>query len=300
LKSFYCEENENKKIIDSNEAVTLKLEQIRKTITNGEQGKGGFSLGLKPENVEELLEGEDGENVLDDEHVAEHMKTFAEAQAAYDMEMSEDMKQMADNIISEAKAQAKSIVQSAEMDAARLVADARNDADAIKDNAHNEGFEAGRQDGIKSLDDDKKRLNEEYDEKERLLKAEYAKRSKDLEPELVDIMIDVFSSITKELASEQKDMILTLIDKVISGTEASSNYIIRVCREDAQFLRDNRENVLKRINRDVHLEIVEDVSMKRNECLVDTDLGIYDCSLDIQLENLIKSLKILSCVSEKS
>ena len=33
-------------------------------------------------------------------------------------------------------------------------------------------------------------------------------------------MIDVFSSITKELSIDQKDMILTLIDKVISGTEA--------------------------------------------------------------------------------
>lgn len=35
-------ENDNKLIIDSNEAVTLKLEQIRKTITNKATGKGDF------------------------------------------------------------------------------------------------------------------------------------------------------------------------------------------------------------------------------------------------------------------
>ena len=103
FKSFYCAENENKKIIDSNEAVTLKLEQIRRTITNKNGEKGDFSLGLNPENVGELLEDEDGENILGD---AEAVR-----QAASTMEADENIRQMADNIISEAKMQAKTIVQ---------------------------------------------------------------------------------------------------------------------------------------------------------------------------------------------
>lgn len=291
LKSFYCAEKENKKIIDSNEAVTIKLEQIRKTIINKNGVKGDFSLGLNPENVEELLEGENGENIL--------AETEAAAQTAYTMETDADMRQMADNIISEAKDKANSIVESAKIDAAKLVADARNEAEAIKSSAHAEGFNEGRNEGIKSLDDEKEKLNSQYNIKVQELSADYEKKVRDIEPELVDVMIDVFSGITRELSLEQKDMILTLIDKVISGTEASNNYIIKVCREDAEFLRENREKVLSRIGRDVHLEIVEDISMKRNECLIDTDLGIYDCSLDIQLENLIKSLRILACTAEK-
>ncbi len=291
FKSFYCAENENKKIIDSNEAVTLKLEQIRRTITNKNGEKGDFSLGLNPENVGELLEDEDGENILGD---AEAVR-----QAASTMEADENIRQMADNIISEAKMQAKTIVQSAEMDAARLVADAKNEAEAIKNSAYEEGFNVGKNDGIKSIDDEKVKLNIQYNERVEELEADYRQKKKEIEPELVEVMIDVFSSITKELSIDQKDMILTLIDKVISGTEASNNYIIKVCKEDAEFLRGNRQNILKRISRDIHLEIVEDVSMKRNECLIDTDLGIYDCSLDIQLENLIKSLRILSCTSDK-
>lgn len=291
LKSFFCLENDNKMIIDSNEAVTLKLEQIRKTITNKGTGKGDFSLGLNPESVEELLTGENGENILG--------STDADEQIAYTMETDADMRQMADNIIAEAKSQAKSIVQSAEMDAARLVADARNEAEAIKNNAHEEGYNQGRNDGLKSLDDDRAELESKYNEEVNKLSLDYEKRVKEIEPELVDVMIDVFSSLTKELSSDRRDMILQLIDKVISGTEASSNYIIKACKEDAEFLRSNRENILERIGRDVHLEIVEDISMKRNECLIDTDLGIYDCSLDIQLENLVKSLRILACAADR-
>lgn len=283
-------ENDDKKIIDSNEAVTIKLEQIRKTITNKRGGKGDFSLGLNPENVEELLTGENGENILEE----------AGEQAAYTIEPDEDMLRMADNIIAEAKAKAKSIVQSAEMDAARLVADAGNEAEAVKKAAHEEGFKQGRNDGVKSLNDEKQKLEAEYNEKAKELSVQYEKKVKEIEPELVEVMIDVFSSITKELSADRKDMILTLIDKVISGTEASKNYIIKVCKEDAAFLRENRDSIMKRIGRDVHLEIVEDISMKRNECLIDTDLGIYDCGLDIQLENLVKSLRILACAADRT
>ena len=291
LKSFFCMENDNKLIIDSNEAVTLKLEQIRKTITNKATGKGDFSLGLNPESVEELLEGENGENILGG--------AGADEQAAYTMEIDSYMRHMAYNIFAEAKSQEKSIVLAAVMDAARLVADARNEAEAIKNNAHEEGFNQGRNDGLKSLDDDRAELKSRYNEEVNKLSLDYEKRVKEIEPERVEVMIDVFSSLTKELSSDRRDMILQLIDKVISGTEASSNYIIKACKEDAEFLRGNRESILERIGRDVHLEIVEDISMKRNECLIDTDLGIYDCSLDIQLENLVKSLRILACAADR-
>ena len=86
---------------------------------------------------------------------------------------------------------------------------------------------------------------------------------------------------------------------MLSGTEASNNYIIKTSSEDAEFLRENKENIIKNVDRDINIEIVEDVSMKKNECLIDTDFGIYDCGLDIQLENLMRAIRILSCTAGK-
>jgi len=42
------------------------------------------------------------------------------------------------------------------------------------------------------------------------------------------------------------------------------------------------------------LEIVGDSSMGENACVIETDTGIFDCSLGVQLENLIKDLRSLS------
>ena len=44
------------------------------------------------------------------------------------------------------------------------------------------------------------------------------------------------------------------------------------------------------------LEIVKDATLERNQCLIETDGGIFDCSLDVQLENLIMDVKALSCM----
>jgi flagellar assembly protein FliH len=41
-------------------------------------------------------------------------------------------------------------------------------------------------------------------------------------------------------------------------------------------------------------EIIEDVTLKTGDCMIESDGGIWDCGLGTQLELLVKQLKILS------
>ena len=142
-----------------------------------------------------------------------------------------------------------------------------------------------------------------------------------MEPELVDVILKVFEKVTKVISMDKKDMILNLVDSVLNNSEFSRNYIIRVSKEDAPFLRDNREKITNNLNRDVNIvkdeinnsglnaivlgsgdRVIKQYPKKNTELIkskrIDTDLGIYDCSLDIQLENLIRDIKILSSIKE--
>ena len=38
----------------------------------------------------------------------------------------------------------------------------------------------------------------------------------------------------------------------------------------------------------------EDVTLKKNQCLIETDGGIFDCSLGVELKELKKQLLLLS------
>ena len=42
------------------------------------------------------------------------------------------------------------------------------------------------------------------------------------------------------------------------------------------------------------VEIIEDMTLSKNECLIETGGGIFDCSLGTELEQLKKELKLLS------
>lgn len=42
------------------------------------------------------------------------------------------------------------------------------------------------------------------------------------------------------------------------------------------------------------LEVVEDITLHKNECMIETDGGVFDCGLGTQLDELTKRLKLLS------
>ena len=143
------------------------------------------------------------------------------------------------------------------------------------------------------------KIYEELTEKEKQLEEDYRHKREQMEPELVDVLVDVFDKVTHTIAEDKKDMILTLVDSVMSQVELSHNFLIRVSKDDYQFLVDNKERITALASasgNSANIDIFEDVTLKRNECIIETDVGIFDCSLDIQLENLIKDIKLLSCV----
>ena len=112
------------------------------------------------------------------------------------------------------------------------------------------------------------------------------------------MILRIFADITKCVSVDKKDMILNLVNNVMTSGEASRNFVIRASVEDSVFLRENKEKIVGATRDDIHIEIVSDPTMKRNECLIDTDTDVYDCSLDIQLENLINDIRILSATGE--
>ena len=47
------------------------------------------------------------------------------------------------------------------------------------------------------------------------------------------------------------------------------------------------------------MEIIEDPLLKENECMIESDSGVFDCSLGVELSELTRKLKLLSCDRKK-
>lgn len=260
LKAGYIKE-EGTKIIDYNEMIFEKLENIRKTFqaeNPDEEGAepGEFVQGLTAEVVEELVNPEEELNKAREE---------------------------ADVLLAEAREQAERICRKAEADAVQ-----------IRENASREGRNQGYQEGCEQarieLEDQKRQMAVEEERRER----DYRQQVKLIERDLVEVILEVVGKVTHVIGEDKKGLILHLVDNALSRMENSRQFIVRVSREDYQFVADRKDMLLDKVTGSTELEIVKDATLSRNQCFIETDGGIFDCSLDTQLENLITDIKALS------
>lgn len=256
--------DQDKLVIDSNRMVDEIIEQRRKLMgTNNperSESEDGFVCGLDAATVEQLVSDEE-----------------PQVEVHHEIDMEEIKRQEEE-----------------------LLAVAREEAECIKSNARSEGYETGLNEGreaaFKELEAHKAKLNEDFANQKAALEAEYRTLREEMEPELVETLIQVFSKVTHAIAENKKDMVVTLANNVLKNTEMSKMYLIKVSEEDYNFVASNTDMIVQGVAKDVKIDICVDFQLKRNQCIIETDLGVFDCSLDIQLESLISDIRLLSCL----
>ena len=81
--------------------------------------------------------------------------------------------------------------------------------------------------------------------------------------------------------------------------DGAKEYLIHVSKEDFAYVNmQKREIQANAVTGNVNLEIIEDISLHKNECLIETEGGIFDCGLGTQLSELTRKLKLLSYEKE--
>lgn len=283
LKGFHTKQTEER-VIDYNEVISNKIESFRSKLKAQEVEADGFVGGLNVTVVESLI-GEEGAGEAEQEVLATAEDVTEEKSSVNE----EELKALAEDILSDANARADEILENARREAEKIKKDAY---DAAFAEANAKGYEQG---STKAEAEYQTLIREVNDERARL-EEEYTKRYGSMEKELVDTLMEVFSKVTHTIAEDNKEIVLFLINRVMSDVDATGDFLIRVSKEDYPFLFGNQGKIYCASPNDINISVLEDSSLSRNQCVIETDGGIFDCSLDIQLEQLIKDIKLLSCM----
>ena len=60
-------------------------------------------------------------------------------------------------------------------------------------------------------------------------------------------------------------------------------------------MKENKERLQKEAGGSaISVEIVEDMTLSAGKAMIETENGVYDCSLDTELSELTRKLKLLS------
>lgn len=193
-----------------------------------------------------------------------------------------------------AREDANEFLAQAQAQADELLRQANAESELIKERAFEEGKNAGYIEGMQKAASEMEKKKAAFEEECSQTREEYRRQFSQMEPELVNVILEVVSKAVGVLSVDKKGIIGKLVDDAFNHMESSREYIVRLSARDYEVLLPFKEELMKRVPGSSSIELVRDATLGKNECLIETDGGIFDCSLDTQLQNLIQDLKVLS------
>lgn len=284
IKAYSIRYNDqNKHVIDTNAAAEekvryyLELLQIKQEEESAKKSDD-FVAGLTAATVEPAQETDsvEGDSIEDTLNISKE-------ELAIQQQKLDAVNEKAKTIIEEAKQEVTSMLESAREEANTL-------AESIKQQAKQEGYQEGKRKAEQELTEQKQHLKA-LEEK---LQSEYEAKVKDFEPVFADLLIAYIKRFTGVVMEDKKDIILYLIEQELLNIESSKMYLIHVSKEDYDMVCSKKNEISWSVRENTEIEIIEDKMLGRAQCLIETDSRVIDCSLDVQLKNLIHDLKLLA------
>ncbi|MBO5617180.1 FliH/SctL family protein [Pseudobutyrivibrio sp.] len=271
-------------VIDSNELA-------RRIILKQEEE---YKAKLLEEERERRLEAmrESGEEVPDGMDVDEFLglvDTISQPE-----EEPIDMSEQTEAILEEARQNAEQIIADANAQAEEILSAAKLNADAMKNLARQdgekEGYNEGTQRAAMELQEAQRSMQSEVDK----IQNDYMEKQLQMEREIVEMCLPVFEHVFSVELGGRKDVIYHLLDHCIMKIERTGQMQIKVSDANADFIKSKKDEIQGKVGAEVGLDIIADPLLNDSQCIIETDGGIFDCSIDTELDNLIREIRALS------
>lgn len=269
-------------VIDSNElAKQLILKQEREYKAKLLEEERERRLAAMREAGEEIPDGMDADEFLG---LADTIMQKEEPDVSAQVEeLLEDARNQAQAIIDDANAQAQEILNAAQLNADAMKNLARQDGEK-------EGYNEGTQRAALELQDAQQQMRAEVDR----VQNEYMERQLHMEREIVEMCLPVFEHVFAAELSGRKDVIYHLLDHCIMKIERTGQMQIKVSDANAEYIKSKKEEIQGKVGAEVGLDIIADPLLNDDQCIIETDGGIFDCSIDTELDNLIREIRALN------
>lgn len=290
-RNYTCVNQEDRRIIHSNELLEKRIEELAEKSRCA--AAGGFVSGIQARKV---ALADIGENASEEERLGEEAAADSEGIGGNVIKAAPPEGQpAAEEILAQANAEAERILSQAREQAEVLrsaaLAQAREEEQRLFEQAKAKGY----QEGLAGFEEKSARLEAEWKQKSSELEAQYQKMIDELEPQFIDTITGIYEHIFHVKLSSYRDVLTYLISSALRKIEGSQNFFIHVSKEDYPYVSMQKKQLTAGAAvSGGSLEIVEDLTLEKNQCLIETECGIFDCGLGTQLDGLKEELRLLS------
>lgn len=266
----------------------------------------------KPEVVEEIYQGPSAEDLRKEaeafrqgwEIEKQHLLEEANAQADEIIKNAKDaafeeVKRKTDEasvIKSDAQSQADEIIANAKSEAEKIIQDARLEEQKIKSDAKQDGFRQGHDEGYSAGESEIGRLVERLRKMVEALMLRREEILKETEQQIVELVILMTRKVVKIISETQKTAIMSNVLAALKKVKSRGNVILHVNLEDLKLATANADEFIKRVENIQGITVVEDSTVEKGGCVVETDFGAVDARISSQLSELEEKIMEISPV----
>jgi flagellar assembly protein FliH len=192
----------------------------------------------------------------------------------------------AQKVRQEAEEEASRIVGESEKRVAELEASAQSRLEAAEREAAKRGREEGREEGYKEGVSEADRL---VGRLHVILDRAMDKRAEILqetEAQVVELVLLVAKKVVKVISENQKSVVIQNISQALRKLKTKSDVIVRVNLADLQLATEHVKDFVQMTENSKKMQIVEDSTVDRGGCVIETDFGEIDARIASQLNEL--------------
>jgi len=193
-------------------------------------------------------------------------------------------------IMQQARYQADQIVSDARMSAAteqaNIIRQAESEAERIKSEARDNAYQEGMAQASREGEAIKAEANQVLEN----AKAERFAMQESLEPEILQLIIDIMEKLLVNSVQFHPQIIINLIKQGLSTSTITGDITVYVSASDFDNAVAEKDEILSMTDGSVKLDIVKDLSLNPMDCVIETPFGSIDASLGQQYEALRENL----------
>lgn len=271
-------QSEETRVIDTNELVARKIEELQSRMKAPENH--GFVAGLQAETIDL---GQLTEEEVEELATSKVLKANEEAE----------------KVTQGAREEADTILENARADIQRMQEEARAQIQAEREQMLQQAREQGYREGAAKAELELNARTRELNEQHRQMEEEYQKLVDELEPRFIDNLTGIYEHIFRVELGSYREILSHLIQNTIRKIEGNRDFIVHVSKEDYPYVTMQKRQIAACTTApNSTVEIVEDITLAKNQCLIESEGGIFDCGLGTQLAELSQKLKLLSYEKE--
>lgn len=203
-------------------------------------------------------------------------------------------------IKSDAEQAASKIIEDAKSEAERIIQEANVEKENIKATAHQDGYKEGHEQGFMEGQNEVNRLVERV---HKIVESVMVRREEILcetEQQIVELVLLMTRKVVKIISENQKTVVLSNVLAALKKIRTRGNITLRVNTEDLKLTTAHVDEFIKRIENVNGISVIEDSSVDKGGCIVETDFGAIDARISSQLAELESKIMEISPVKSVS